>query len=87
MLLYYAASKAGVVPVPLNYRLAPLFVIKIRPPTLFVDSHAWIQVATPPPARHSAAAFHDILECRRCNCNALTPKGILGTPIRRQRCW
>ena len=30
-----------------------LFVIKIRPPTLFVDSHAWIQVTTPPPARHS----------------------------------
>lgn len=24
MILYYAASKAGVVPVPMNYRLAPL---------------------------------------------------------------
>jgi hypothetical protein len=28
----------------------------------------------------SVAASHDILECRRCNCSALDPKAILGTP-------
>jgi hypothetical protein len=28
----------------------------------------------------STAASHDILEFRRCSCNALKPKAILGAP-------